>query len=437
MKKLGILSAVLALCASAALAAGQFPYYPQATATPSTGFAATYPLTGNELIPADTQLANGLMPQTEVISTGQLGAFAGGFNTSFRNVLVGGDFGTNPWQRSTSTASIANTLTYVADRWFALGGASSNITISKQTGASDITTGFAASMRFQRTAANANTAAVCVGQVVESANSTVFQGKTAVLSYWVKSGANFSAANAVFTPTIAYGTGSDESAANFMSGAWTGYTAPTAIYVDGVASTTGNTTASTTWTQHRQTVAIPATATQIGVKICFTPVGTAGANDWIEFGQIQLEASSQSASTAVQSVFEALPSSIVLERAQRYAYVLTEATLYAAAGSQATALAPCAAVDTTHTNCWIAFPTTMRSAPTMSYTAGFATPTSTTQATLGACSALASAQTVSGAINTTTGVLVNCTATTIPAAGVASFFYASSGTGKITASAEL
>jgi len=37
----------------------------------------TLPLTGNELIPADTQLPNGLSPQTEAISTSQLAAMTG------------------------------------------------------------------------------------------------------------------------------------------------------------------------------------------------------------------------------------------------------------------------------------------------------------------------------------------------------------------------
>jgi hypothetical protein len=56
---------------------------------------------------------------------------------------------------------------------------------------------------------------------------------------------------------------------------------------------------------------------------------------------------------------------------------------------------------------------------------------------LGACSALATAQTVASAAANAGGVLVNCTATTIPAAGIASFLYSNNGTGTIKASAEL
>ena len=77
MKKLALYSGLLAfLGVSSAFALGQFPDYPLATTSPSTGFATTLPLTGNERIPADTQLPSGIMPQTQVISTSQLRTYA-------------------------------------------------------------------------------------------------------------------------------------------------------------------------------------------------------------------------------------------------------------------------------------------------------------------------------------------------------------------------
>jgi hypothetical protein len=114
----------------------------------------------------------------------------------------------------------------------------------------------------------------------------------------------------------------------------------------------------------------------------------------------------------------------------RYFYKLTETAAINPVG-------PCAAIDTTHTNCWIATPAVMRIAPIGTYVAGFASPTSTTQATLGACSALATAVTVTSAVTATTGALVTCTATTIPAAGIASFLYSNGGSGTMSFSSEL
>lgn len=76
MKKVALFGGLLALVGvSAAFAQGQFPGYPLATASPSSGNAVTLPLTGVEQIPADTMLSYGIQPQTEVITTAQLRAY--------------------------------------------------------------------------------------------------------------------------------------------------------------------------------------------------------------------------------------------------------------------------------------------------------------------------------------------------------------------------
>src|SRR5882762_5613170 len=49
-----------------------------------------------------------------------------------RNIIDGGDFTTNPWQRGTNFTAIAGALTYTADRFFAVGGASSSISRSEE-----------------------------------------------------------------------------------------------------------------------------------------------------------------------------------------------------------------------------------------------------------------------------------------------------------------
>ena len=61
-------AALIAASAFAATTGGMFSTYP--TVTPAYG------LTGNELFPADTELANGAQPQTEVVSPAQIRASA-------------------------------------------------------------------------------------------------------------------------------------------------------------------------------------------------------------------------------------------------------------------------------------------------------------------------------------------------------------------------
>jgi hypothetical protein len=50
--------------------------------------------------------------------------------TNYRNVIIGGDFTTNPWQRGTSATGVTNSG-YVADRWLYSEASSAVVTISK------------------------------------------------------------------------------------------------------------------------------------------------------------------------------------------------------------------------------------------------------------------------------------------------------------------
>lgn len=83
MKKVALIGGLLALVGvGSAFAAGQFPGYPVATSSPISGNAVTLPLTGNETIPADTNLtqsypltSGSIQPQTELIQTSQLRSY--------------------------------------------------------------------------------------------------------------------------------------------------------------------------------------------------------------------------------------------------------------------------------------------------------------------------------------------------------------------------
>ena len=66
-----------------------------------------------------------------------------------RNIIDGGDFTTNPWQRGTSFTGIAGAATYTADRFFAVGGASSSISVSQVTGITAVP-GFTQALQFGR-----------------------------------------------------------------------------------------------------------------------------------------------------------------------------------------------------------------------------------------------------------------------------------------------
>lgn len=334
-------------------------------------------------------------------------------------------------QRGTGAATCAlngaaiTSAAYAADRW----GCQVNVAV----GAGQLTTitatptpppGFTSALKLVRNS-GALTQPQCVYQEIATYKATQLQGQSVVFSAYIQALAGLAADQGTTTQVVNMlvmtGTGSDQGL-----GTWTASTALTPAWT-GIATavnTAQTLPSSPVWARYSTTAQIPITATEIAVALCFTPTATgAGTTDGFAFTGAQLEQG------LTASPYEFRGPATELITAQRYFYRLTETAAI-------TPIAPCSAVDTTHTNCLIQFPTTMRGVPTMTYTNGFASPTSTTQATLGACTTLASAATVASTAANAQNVLVNCTATTIPAAGIASFLYGNGGAGVITASAD-
>src|SRR5262249_959971 len=153
-------------------------------------------------------------------------AGVGGSQLAFpRNIIDGGDFTTNPWQRGTSFTGIASTLTNTADRWFAVGSASSSIAVSQQA-VSAVPT-FSNALQFGRGAGNANTAVINLRQVVETLDSIRAQGQLITLSFWAQAQQSWSPANGTLNVQLVSGTGINQSAASLVAGTWTGYSSLT------------------------------------------------------------------------------------------------------------------------------------------------------------------------------------------------------------------
>jgi hypothetical protein len=268
---------------------------------------------------------------------------------NFRNMIDGGDFTTNPWQRGTSNGSnhITNTVTYGPDRFFFAGGASSSIDWSQvaDTGIA----GFNQSLKMQRTAANSNTAVLNMGQVLETADCIKCQGQVVTLSFWAKQGANYS--GGALTVALNHSTTAGNDTAAHLVAASTNWQSPPTIINTTQALTT-------TWTRYQFTgTAVPATATQLGVLLTWTPTGTAGSDDSISIQGMQLEIG------PVATPFEHRDVEVELALCQRYCYVINEpaSTVIVGTGMIST---------TNHETIYIPFPTAMRAAPTVTVTAG-------------------------------------------------------------------
>ena len=184
------------------------------------------------------------------------------------------------WQRGTSISVAASTQPYTADRWQIQTGASVASTVSRQATA-DTTNlpNIQYCARVQRNSGQTGTTGIAFAQNFESINSIPFSGKTVTFSFYARAGANYSAASNALAVYVISGTGTDQ---NVFVGGITGQS-------NFIASSA---TLTTTWQRFTFTGTVSTTATQLIADLIYTPVGTAGANDYYEVTGVQLEVGS-------------------------------------------------------------------------------------------------------------------------------------------------
>lgn len=176
------------------------------------------------------------------------------------------------WQRGTSAAINSN---YLADRMFTFrqtGSAGSTVSQQPITSWTINNTPPKYCLRLQRDSGNSVTTAIECIQAFETINSLSLAGKRVTFSFYARAGANFSGTHVRFY--VGTGTGIDQG----VVAAWNGGATP--------LNTTD--TITTSWKRFSVTGLIPTGTTQIRWDINYTPIGTAGAADYIEIAQIML-----------------------------------------------------------------------------------------------------------------------------------------------------
>jgi hypothetical protein len=307
--------------------------------------------------------------QSQYVTSGQLGNYGGTLQgNNFDNSLVGGDFGTNIWPRGATSGSVTTSLTYWPANWFGSGGTSTTLVMSQQTGATDIFPGTIATFRVNKNA-GAGVVQTCVGQEVESSKAVRFQGQTAEFSFTAKAGPTFSAANSNLQVSIVWGTGTDEGTSKMLfafngqgggSSTWAGQTNAASNLLVPI---------NTTFNRYAVAAAIPVTATEIAVLVCYTPVGTGTSTDWFEFGNAQLTVNSALTTLAGTSgvvlgqndprikAYAKRPTEFEVALQQRYVYSVLEPAVNAPTGIQGQS------ATTTTCSLQVNFPVTMRGVP--------------------------------------------------------------------------
>lgn len=260
---------------------------------------------------------------------------------TFRNKIINGDF--RIWQRGTSRVNPANAAqSFLADRWQAFrAGFATGLTVSKVTGTGLI--GFNNAIRLQRTAADASTAAISLGQTVETASSLEFNGNQYCLSFWARKGADFSGSQ--ITTTAFWGTGTDE---NGVTGTFTG---------SSLWNVMTNIQPSTSWQRFRlYNYNVQTAINEVSFTISYSPSGTAGANDYLDITGVQLEIGNYA------SNFEQIPNEVLLAQCQRF--------FNSYGGNSISDSVSNASVTTTSTAVGVInFPVEMRTTPTFSVSA--------------------------------------------------------------------
>lgn len=225
------------------------------------------------------------------------GTVSGGTQTSgMRNRIINGDM--KVWQRGTSftNPSWPVSTAYTADRWFVSRNYSTaNCSATQQT--TSVTGLGKYALRIQRTAGDVNTSGnFYIIQHIENKNMMDLPGQTVTFSGWVKFGANFSGSS--LQASLCSGTGTDE---NFYNG----YTGQTSVCTTSLS-------ANTSYVKFSITGTVPSNSNELAVFFGYTPTGTAGANDWFEITDIQVEAGS------IATAFERRMYGHELQLCQRY-----------------------------------------------------------------------------------------------------------------------
>ena len=192
-----------------------------------------------------------------------------------RNYAING--GTDIWKRGTSFTPSAGAVTQLVDRWSGVRPTVAGWTVSQKNSATD--SGVAGStffMRVQRDSGNTATQDLNIAyNNLEGQSFIPLQGQSVTISFWAKAGANYSAASSILNVVAVTGT-----------------TADTATW--SVTGTTNSTTRTltTSWQRFSYTIAFGATDKAMRTQFYYTPVGTAGANDFFDIWGLQIEVGS-------------------------------------------------------------------------------------------------------------------------------------------------
>ncbi len=198
-------------------------------------------------------------------------SISGGALGGRRNAIYNPTFSVN--QRH-GTGANTTMNTYAMDRWRSYGGGGGQA--HSWTTRSDAGEGNGYYSRFQRPADNTATATMGIAQGLETIDSRYFAGKEVTLSFRARGGANWSPSSGNVSFVLVGGEGTDQNPVGMT-------TAETIIGITAAIPQGGG------FVQYSGTATVPADKTQLAIQASWNTVGTAGANDYWDLREVQLE----------------------------------------------------------------------------------------------------------------------------------------------------
>lgn len=201
---------------------------------------------------------------------------SGASASEFKNFLSNGAFAL--WSAGTSFSNISGSGTGVetADGWYFVQPVAASNAVSRQTAT---TVGARYGMRFGRPAASTSTNQLRLWKTILTDEAYRLSGQTVTVSFTAFAGANFSAASSALSVILATGTTEDQSGDLIASSGWGGQ--QNEVNQSQIITTTA--------TRYQFTASVDAGTKEVGVQFAYTGVGTAGANDWVQIEDVQVE----------------------------------------------------------------------------------------------------------------------------------------------------
>ena len=201
-----------------------------------------------------------------------------------KNRIVNGDF--QIWQRGAGGAAaiavLANRINYTADRWQLLTNANQACTVTQIT--TPGSGSFAARVQRNNGQTGVGTIRFCTSLTRDMCSGLAPFNEVTV-SCFLRAGANYSAAGGVLVMNLYTGTGVTDTSG--INGAFAG---SALILTENIVLNPGN----VTFLSFAFTSAVlAANVTQLALEFAYTPVGNAGANDYFDVKQCQIEIGGQ------------------------------------------------------------------------------------------------------------------------------------------------